>query len=94
MKCILNRLNILKNILPVFFVVCLCGFGFAQPVNIDNYSVNTFGQVQLSIQGQADKYYILHAQHSPTFNWATSMTIGVDGTMIISEPAARASHSV
>ena len=88
MKCIFNKDNILKNILPVFFVVCLCDFVFAQPVNIDNYSANTFGQVQLSIQGQADKYYILHAQHSPTFNWATSLTIGVDGTMIISEPAA------
>ena len=52
---------------------------------IDNYSINGFGQVQLSIEGQLGKYYILHAQHSPTFNWATSLTIGVDGTMIISE---------
>ena len=51
---------------------------------IDNYSINNLGQVQLSIQGQSGKYYILHAQHNPDFNWATSMTIGVDGTMIIS----------
>jgi hypothetical protein len=57
-------------------------------VAIDNYSVNSFGQVQLSIQAQAGKYYVLHAQHSSTFNWATSMTIGVSGTMVISEPAA------
>ena len=62
-------------------------FSFSQTVTIDNYSINGLGQVQLSIQGQADKYYILHAQHSPTYNWATSMTIGVDGTMIITEPA-------
>ena len=75
-----------------FFLLHLCYFSvnsfcFAQPVQIDNYSVNNFGQVQLSIQGQSDKYYILHAQHSDDFNWATSMTMGVDGTMIISEAA-------
>ena len=57
-------------------------------IPIDNYSVNGIGQVQLSIQAQADKYYVLHAQHSPTFEWETSMTMGVDGTMVISEPSA------
>lgn len=64
-----------------FFNFCI-----AQNVTINNYSVNGLGQVQLSIQAQAGKYYILHAQHSPTFNWATSLTIGVNGTMVISEP--------
>ena len=57
-------------------------------VTIDNYLVNSIGQVQLSIQAQADKYYILRAQHSTTFEWETSMTMGVNGTMVISEPAA------
>jgi len=62
-----------------FFLSLLClisvyNFCFAQ-VPIDNYSVNGLGQVQLSIQAQAGKYYVLHAQHSSTFNWATSMTI-------------------
>ncbi|MAB30534.1 MAG: hypothetical protein CMP78_02950, partial [Formosa sp.] len=62
----------------LLFLCCLSvnSFCFAQPVQIDNYSVNNFGQVQLSIQGQSDKYYILHAQHSDDFNWATSMTMG------------------
>ena len=62
-------------------------FCLAQPVTIDNYSVNNLGQVQLSIQGQQGKYYILHAQHNADFNWAVSLTIGVDGTMVISEPS-------
>ncbi|MDC0380692.1 lamin tail domain-containing protein [Flavobacteriaceae bacterium] len=73
-----------------FFILCsisFFNFCFSQTVTIDNYSINGLGQVQLSIQGQADKYYILHAQHSPTYNWATSMTMGVDGTMVITEPA-------
>ena len=65
----------------------LTSFCFAQNVTIDNYSVNSIGQVQLSIQAQVDKYYVLHADHSPTYNWATSITMGVDGTMVISEPA-------
>ena len=61
--------------------LCLISFHFfssAQNVEIDNYSVNNLGQVQLSIQAESGKYYVLHAQHSPTFNWATSLTIGVE----------------
>ena len=74
----------------IFFIAIISSIftinsSFSQVVPIDNYSINGFGQVQLSIEGQLGKYYILHAQHSPTFNWATSLTIGVDGTMIISE---------
>ncbi len=72
-------------------LVCLIfvyNFCFGQNVVIDNYSINSIGQAQLSIQAQAGKYYLLSAQHSPTFQWTTSMTIGVNGTMVISEPAA------
>lgn len=76
-----------KIILPLVCLATVYNFCFAQ-VTIDNYSVNSIGQVQLSIQAQAGKYYLLHAQHSPTFNWITSMTMGVNGTMVISEPAA------
>ena len=71
-------------------LICLitsCNLAYAQNVTIDNYSVNTLGQVQLSIEAQAGKYYILNAQHSPTYNWAVSMTMGVNGTMSISSPA-------
>lgn len=73
----------------ISLLVCLIfayNYCSAQIVPIDNYSVNSIGQAQLSIQAQAGKYYLLHAQHSPTFNWITSMTMGVDGTMVISEP--------
>ena len=72
-------------------ILCLISFHFycfAQDVEIDNYSINSLGQVQLSIQAEAGKYYVLHAQHSPTFNWAVSITIGVNGTMVISESGA------
>ena len=62
---------------------------FAQTeVTIDNYSVNLYGQVQLSIQGSADKYYILEAEHGSDFEWPASMTMGSDGTMVISAPGA------
>ena len=71
----------------IFYLIFLLGFSFSQNVTINNYSVNSVGQVQLSIQAQADKYYVLNAQHSPTFNWVTSITMGVNGTMVISEPA-------
>ena len=74
-----------KLILLLLCLISAYSFCYAQPVTIDNYSVNGLGQVQLSIQAQEGKYYVLHAQHSPTFNWAVSMTMGVNGTMIISE---------
>lgn len=76
-----------RIILPLVCLISAYNFCSAQTVPIDNYSVNSIGQAQLSIQAQTGKYYMLHAQHSPTFNWITSMTIGVDGTMVISEPA-------
>ncbi len=61
----------------------------AQDVPIDNYEVNSYGQVQLTIEAEADKYYLLKAQHEPNSSYEsiTSMTMGVDGTLIISEPA-------
>ena len=77
-----------RIILPLVCLISGYNFCSAQTVAINNYSVNSIGQVQLSIQAQTGKYYMLHAQHSPTFNWITSMTIGVNGTMVISEPAA------
>ena len=74
-------------ILSLLWIIAICSVCSAQ-VTIDNYSVNSAGQVQLSIQAQANKYYTLTAQHSLTFEWITSMTMGVNGTMVISEPAA------
>ena len=76
----------MKLILSLSFIITAFNFTFSQNVPIDNYSVNNYGQVQLSIQAEASKYYILHAQHSPTYNWAVSMTLGVNGTMSISGP--------
>lgn len=76
-----------RIILSLFCLIFVFNFCFSQ-VPITNYSVNSIGQVQLSIQAQTGKYYLLNAQHSPTFQWVTSMTMGVNGTMVISEPAA------
>ncbi|MGB2299210.1 MAG: PEP/pyruvate-binding domain-containing protein [Flavobacteriaceae bacterium] len=77
-----------NNLLSLICLIFIYNFCNAQPVTIDNYSVNGLGQVQLSIQAQAGKYYVLHAQHNTSYNWAVSMTIGVDGTMVISESLA------
>ena len=78
----------MKLFLPLLFSLFFCSISISQTVvTIDNYSVNNFGQSQLSIQGQAGKYYVLHAQHNPTFNWAVRMTMGVNGTMVIADPS-------
>ena len=78
---------ILRKSLAVLILLFCLPYSYAQ-VAITNYSVNSIGQAQLSIQGQAGKYYLLHAQHSPSFNWVTSLTMGVSSTMVISEPGA------
>ena len=66
----------------MFFYIIFLGSSI---VPITNYSVNNSGQALLSIEAQEDKYYVL-TSNSPTFEWATSVNIGVNGTMIISDP--------
>ena len=75
-----------KFALVLFSTLTLCGFSYAQEiVPVINYSVNNSGQALLSIQAEEGKYYVLSAQHSPSFEWATTMIMGVDGTMVISD---------
>jgi archaellum component FlaF (FlaF/FlaG flagellin family) len=81
----------IKGITSTFvFFIAICNFCEAQNVPVLNYSVNNFGQVQLEIEAQADQYYLLTAQHEPNLNYQsiTSITIGVNGNMVISEPLA------
>ncbi len=79
-----------KQTFFLIFFVAFCNVIIAQNVPILNYSLNNAGQVQLEIEAQADQYYLLTAQHPPNLNYesVTSMTMGMDGNMIISEPLA------
>ncbi len=68
-------------------LLLLCTVCVAQTVPILNYSVNNAGQVELEIEGQADQYYVLRAIHEPNnYESVTSITLGADGNMIVSEP--------
>jgi len=60
----------------------------AQEVDIISYGTNPIGQVQLRIDGSADKYYTLSTVHEPDgeYEIVTSITLGQDGPMSISEP--------
>jgi archaellum component FlaF (FlaF/FlaG flagellin family) len=77
----------MKNLVLVF-LLSIGSFCFAQSVPILNYSVNNYGQVQLEIEGSSDQYYLLTTQHEPNLDYQTitSLTMGVDGIMVISEP--------
>lgn len=72
----------------LFFLLAFSSLTIAQIVPILNYDVNNFGQVQLQIEAQADEYYLLTALHEPgnSYESITSMTLGQDGLMTISEP--------
>lgn len=68
----------------------ICSQLHAQTVPILNYTINSFGQPVLEIDGNADSYYLLTARHEPNTNYESivSMTLGEDGLMAISEPLA------
>ena len=82
------KLNPMSSKFPLllFISLTLSGFYHAQEITpIINYSVNNSGQALLSIQAEEGKYYVLSSQHSPSFEWATTMIMGADGTMVISD---------
>lgn len=70
------------------FLFLLSNYCLAQEVPIDNYSINAWGQAELQIQAQADKYYLLSAKHEPnnSYETITAMSLGVDGILSIVDP--------
>ena len=69
-------------------LMACCHLCMGQNVPIQSFSLNNLGQAQLEIEAQADKYYLLTAIHQPdqAYESITSITMGIDGNMIISEP--------
>jgi len=76
-----------KTLLLVILII-FYNISTAQVVPILSYSTNNADQVQLEIAGEADKYYVLTTLHEPnsTYESITSITMGIDGNMFISEP--------
>lgn len=70
----------------LFFFSLSCIYG--QQVAIQNYTVDTKGQVRLKVNSSNQKYYLLQVRHHPdsAFTLTTSMTLGQPGTTIITEP--------
>ncbi|MEM9547747.1 MAG: PEP/pyruvate-binding domain-containing protein [Bacteroidota bacterium] len=83
-----------------FHIFCVISFFYfllldsevthAQEAQILNYSTDINGQVQLEVASTTESYYILNVRNQNTgdFQWTTSMTMGKEGTTIISEPLA------
>ena len=59
----------------------------AQQIPIVNYSITTNGQAQLEVNSNPAHYYILKIRHDPSgaFQMPTSMTLGKEGTIKITE---------
>jgi len=76
------------KIASLFILIAYCTICVSQNVPIINYSVSNTGQVELEIAAEADQYYLLTTRHQPDFLYEsnTSITAGIDGNMIISEP--------
>jgi len=78
------------RILSICLLIAVWNICFGQSVPIEDFSINHTGQVQLEIQAEADKYYLLRVQHPPNLEYEsyTSITKGVDGPLIITEPGS------
>jgi len=79
-----------RKIASLVILITIVNLCLGQVVPIQDFSLNSFGQPQIEIEAEADKYYLLTVQHPPNFalETVTSMTMGVDGSLIISEPGA------
>ncbi|MEM7161873.1 MAG: PEP/pyruvate-binding domain-containing protein [Bacteroidota bacterium] len=79
----------LIGICSLFFISSLQGI-LAQEVPIEDYNVDEFGQVRLTINSQANKYYLLNVRHQPNaeFELVNSITLGTGGQIVITEPLA------
>jgi len=73
----------------IFSLLCIVT-ATSQDVPITSFTLNTLGQPQIEIDGDADKYYIVRTTHGPdyTYETTTSLTLGTDGPMVITEPLA------
>ena len=81
----------LKKLFRVFFLLQIMllvqTYVYAQEVPILNYSTDENGQVQLEVNSTTDNYYVVNIRHSSMgpFELATSLTLGEEGTTILSE---------
>lgn len=84
----MKKSGVLNILFTILLSVVFFGVAYAQQVPIQNYSVDVNGQVQLEVNSSSDKYYLLQIKHHPdsAFQLATSITPGMNGTTIITEP--------
>lgn len=73
--------------LVLLYLVFTACFSHGAKVTIQSYSVNANGQVQLTVNSDKNKYYILRVRHHPdsAFRLSASMTLGQDGKIVITE---------
>lgn len=83
-------MNLLKTFFATLFAFFIQSFLLAQVAPILNYSVDSIGLVQLEVASSTDNYYLLQVRDeaSGNFTRTASMTLGKDGTTIISEALA------
>lgn len=79
---------ILKHLLILCSFLFAANWSFGQQVPIQSYAVDANGQVRLEVNSSQGNYYLLQVRHHPdsAFNRITSMTLGQNGTTVITEP--------
>ncbi len=79
---------LLLRYIATILLLCLNAIAIGQEVPFLNFAINEFEQVSIEVASTPNHYYILKVRHNPgaDFTESTSMTIGQEGTTIISEP--------
>ncbi len=77
-----------KTILPIIYALTICAISTAQQVPILAYAIDDNQQVHITVASTEDHYYVLHVRPEPTgtFEQATSISIGKNGTTTLTEP--------
>lgn len=71
----------------VLFTLCAFQQAYATDVPIINYSVDSYGCVQIQVNSSSKYYYVLHCKPKPndSLEWAVSIKKGQEGTTTLSE---------
>lgn len=84
----MNSATFLKTLFSLQLIIVSSFIAWGQQVPILNYFTNANGQIEIEVNSTPQHYYVLKVRHTANgaFELSTSMTLGENGSTIITEP--------
>ena len=81
-----KQANYITYYFSLYFLLSLVNYSFSQEVEIQDFSLNEFGQIEIEIESSEDKYYILFGRNTlRSRHFPLSMAMGTSGKLVMSE---------